>query len=239
MPADPSITARCFAIVPCAGTGSRAASPEPKQYVALAGEPMVMHTLRALQGVARLETVLVAVAAGDDAFASRLSLPSGGRFVVSPCGGATRADTVAAGLEALRAQGANDADWVLVHDAARCLVQPAWIDRLIDACVDDPVGGLLAVPVADTLKRESAGRVSTTLMRDAVWQAQTPQMFRLGVLAQALSAAAAGATVTDEAGAIERLGLEPKLVVGSPENIKVTHRADFGLAEAILKGRRA
>ena len=209
-----------------------------KQYVALDGEPMVMHTLRALQDVARLETILVAVAADDDTFAARLSLPSDGRFVVSPCGGATRADTVAAGLDGLRAHGANDTDWVLVHDAARCLVRPDWIDRLIDACLDDAVGGLLAVPVADTLKRESAGRVATTLPREAVWQAQTPQMFRLGVLAQALRAAAGGA-VTDEAGAIERLGLEPKLVAGSPENIKVTHPADFSLAEAILKARRA
>ena len=209
-----------------------------KQYVAIAGEPMVAHTLRALHGVRRLGTVLVALAADDAAFDARVTLPSPGRFVVARCGGASRSDTVAAGLVRLREHGASDPDWVLVHDAARCLVLAEWVDRLIDACFDDAVGGLLAVPVADTLKRENGGRVGGTVARDALWQAQTPQMFRLGLLEAAL-AEAAGRTSTDEAGAVERMGHAPRLVIGSPENLKVTHPADFTLAEAILRGRRA
>lgn len=209
-----------------------------KQYVALAGEPMVAHTLRALQEVPRLDMVLVAIAPGDDSFEAHVKLPSPGGFVVARCGGASRAETVASGLAELRKYGAADRDWVLVHDAARCLVRPEWIDRLIDACIDDEVGGLLAVPVTDTLKREREGRVAATVSRDLLWQAQTPQMFRLGLLSQAL-ADAAGRTSTDEAGAVERLGLAPKLVAGSPENLKVTHPADFASAEVILMGRRA
>ncbi len=227
---------RCFALVPCAGSGTRAGSPVPKQYVEVDGAPMVSHTLAALAGVARLRRVLVALAPGDEEFERRVDLPAGKRFAVSRCGGASRAETVAAGLARLVELGARADDWVLVHDAARCLVRADWIDRLIDVCADDPVGGLLAMPVADTLKRESGGRVTATLSRDGVWQAQTPQMFRLGLLANALESA--GPDATDEASAIEWQGLSPRLVPGSSENFKITQPEDFALAEAVLRSRR-
>jgi 2-C-methyl-D-erythritol 4-phosphate cytidylyltransferase len=133
------------------------------------------------------------------------------------------------------AHGATADDWVLVHDAARCLIRPEWVDELIDACAGDEVGGLLALPVPDTLKEERDGRVSSTVDRARKWQAQTPQMFRIGLLRQALEGA--GAQVTDEASAIEARGLSPKLVTGSLENFKVTYANDFDLAERLLRTR--
>ena len=209
---------------------------EAKQYVALLGVPMVAHTLAALAGVARLERIVVVVAPDDTGFERRVPLPDL-RFAVARCGGAHRAASVAAGLAELARGGADAVDWVLVHDAARCLVRAAWVDALIDACRGDDVGGLLACPVADTLKREEGGRAAATIRRDRLWQAQTPQMFRLGVLAEAL--AKAGDGVTDEAGAIEAIGLAPRLVAAPAENFKVTHAADFEVAAAILQARRA
>ena len=139
------------------------------------------------------------------------------------------------GLDALLALGARPHDWALVHDAARCLVRPEWVDALIDACLDDAVGGLLALPLADTLKSERNGRVESTIDRRAKWQAQTPQMFRIGMLCEALDHA--GANVTDEASAIEALGHAPKLVACSMENFKVTWPADFDLADRLLRTR--
>lgn len=236
MPPVPPSALRCFALVPCAGTGTRAGSRIAKQYIALAGASMVAHTLVALTRVERIELVVVAIAPDDDEFEQRVELPSSARFAVTRCGGATRAETVAAGLAELTQRGALADDWVLVHDAARCLVRAEWIDRLIDVCANDAVGGLLAIPVNDTLKREAAGRVAATLPRAGIWQAQTPQMFRLGLLVDAL--ARAGANVTDEASAVEAIGLAPRLVPGSPENLKVTRPEDFALAEAILRARR-
>ncbi|MDE2567081.1 MAG: 2-C-methyl-D-erythritol 4-phosphate cytidylyltransferase, partial [Burkholderiales bacterium] len=160
------------------------------------------------------------------------------RAWVARCGGATRADSVARGLQALRERGAGDADWVLVHDAARCLLRPAWVERLIQACLGDAVGGLLALPLADTLKQAKGDRVAATLDRQGKWLAQTPQMFRLGLLQHALAqAAAAGVAVTDEAGAIEQLGLAPKLVPGDIENLKLTWPADLELAARLLQTR--
>jgi len=139
----------------------------------------------------------------------------------------------------LRGRGVTDQDWVLVHDAARCLLQPAWVDRLIDACLADEVGGLLALPLPDTLKAASGGRVAQTLQRVDKWLAQTPQMFRLGPLQKALSHAAAMAVdVTDEASAVEALGLRPLLVPGAAENFKLTWPADFELAARLLETRR-
>jgi 2-C-methyl-D-erythritol 4-phosphate cytidylyltransferase len=142
---------------------------------------------------------------------------------------------VANGLAELLRRGAKNDDWVLVHDAARCLVQPAWIDALIDACVNDAVGGLLALPLADTLKAEAAGRVTATVDRAHKWQAQTPQMFRIGLLREAL--ARAGDAVTDEASAVEALGHAPLLVPGALENFKITWPGDFALAERLLRTR--
>jgi 2-C-methyl-D-erythritol 4-phosphate cytidylyltransferase len=221
-----------YALVPCAGVGERAGSTGPKQYTWLGGEPMVRHTLNALTGVARLRQTLVVLSPHDTLFEQHV--PAYGGWVAR-VGGDTRAATVANGLDELLRLGAQPNDWVLVHDAARCLVQPAWIDALIDACRDDAVGGLLALPLADTLKAETAGRVSATVDRAGKWQAQTPQMFRIGLLCEAL--AHAGAGVTDEASAVEALGHAPLLVASPMENFKITWPADFALAERLLRTR--
>jgi 2-C-methyl-D-erythritol 4-phosphate cytidylyltransferase/2-C-methyl-D-erythritol 4-phosphate cytidylyltransferase/2-C-methyl-D-erythritol 2,4-cyclodiphosphate synthase len=151
-------------------------------------------------------------------------------------GGASRAASVAHGLQELQRLGAQPQDWVLVHDAARCLLRPEWVDALIDACLNDPVGGLLALPVADTLKRaDPANRVATTVDRRALWQAQTPQMFRLGPLQAALAQPHEG--MTDEASAMEAAGHAPRLVPGAFENFKITYPSDFALAATLLKAR--
>ena len=223
---------RYFALIPCAGHGSRAGTTGPKQYERVAGQPLVWHTLSAFAGVKRIARTLVVVAPGDGFFERN---PSTSALVV-PCGGPTRAASVANGLGELRRVGAVDSDWVLVHDAARCLITPELIDRLIDACKDDEVGGLLAHPLADTLKLGENGRVVATINRGDKWQAQTPQMFRLGMLRQALEAAGAG--ITDESSAIEAMGLRPKLVEAGGQNFKVTYPEDFAMAEAVLRGRR-
>ena len=233
---QPPTDARYYALVPCAGTGSRAGSAEPKQYRPLLGRAMVAHTLEALLAVPRLAAVLVVLSPGDARFGAVASAFDAGRLWAVEAGGETRALTVQGGLAALQARGARDGDWVLVHDAARCLVEPAWVDRLIDACRDDAVGGLLALPVADTLKQASAdARVAATLPRADKWAAQTPQMFRLGALRDALQAA--GGAVTDEASALEHRGAAPKLVPGDPANLKVTWPGDFAIAEALLARR--
>ncbi len=235
MPPDPHSSVRLHALVPCAGSGVRAGSAGAKQYVEIAGRPLVAHTLAALAGVSRLSHILVVLAPDDTRFATLRDIPRDPRLSVARCGGATRAASVANGLSELIRLGAEPTDWVLVHDAARCLVRAGSIDTLIDACLDDPVGGLLAVRAADTLKEASGGRVAATLSRERIWQAQTPQMFRLGMLGEALARAG---DVTDESSAIEALGLAPRLVEGSPENIKVTHPSDFAIAAALLEGAR-
>ncbi|HRI17427.1 MAG TPA: 2-C-methyl-D-erythritol 4-phosphate cytidylyltransferase [Burkholderiaceae bacterium] len=223
---------RCYALVPCAGTGARSGLALPKQYVRLAGRPLVGHTLAALAAVPRLAAILVVLAPDDERFETCFSGPLPARCRPVRCGGPTRAATVTAGLEALAASGAREHDWVLVHDAARCLLRPAWVERLMDACLGDAVGGLLALPLADTLKQEREGRVAATLDRGGKWAAQTPQMFRLGPLRAAL--AAAGPDVTDESSAVEAQGLAPRLVTGDVANFKVTWPADFVLAERLL-----
>ena len=222
---------RFFALIPCAGHGSRAGTSGPKQYEPIAGKPMVMHTLAAFAAVKRIARTLVVVTQGDGFF-SRNFAP----VTAAPCGGETRAISVANGLHELRKLGADSGDWVLVHDAARCLITPEQIDALIDACVDDDVGGLLAQKLTDTLKTDKGGRVEQTLSRDDKWLAQTPQMFRIGRLLEALEQA--NDAVTDEAGAMEAVGQRPLLVAGGSQNFKVTYPDDFALAEAVLKGRQ-
>jgi 2-C-methyl-D-erythritol 4-phosphate cytidylyltransferase len=192
--------------------------------------------------VPALASVTVVVAP-DQAVDERLSAP----VRVLAVGGATRAESVFNGLAALLAQGVDADDWVLVHDAARCLVTPAQIQALMTACLGDNVGGLLALPLPDTLKVSSGRpddglvRIRQTLERADKWLAQTPQMFRLGLLHRALQQAAASgfAGVTDEASAIEALGLAPLLVPGSAQNVKVTYPEDLALAEAVLLYRQA
>lgn len=219
---------RLWGLIPCAGNGSRSGAVGPKQYQVVAGQPMVLHTLSAFAAVERLAATLVVVSAGDDFFQGRNQM-------VAPCGGATRAQSVGNGLQALLEQGAAPMDWVLVHDAARCLITPEQINALIDACQGDAVGGLLALPLPDTLKAAKDGRVSATLERADKWLAQTPQMFRLGALQVALQAA--GDAVTDESSAMEFAGLRPLLVTGSAQNFKVTYPQDFALAQSVLQSR--
>jgi 2-C-methyl-D-erythritol 4-phosphate cytidylyltransferase len=170
----------------------------------------------------------VVVSAGDGFFDNQ-------PVQVAACGGATRAQSVANGLAALLQRGALPDDWVLVHDAARCLITSAQINALIDACAADAVGGLLALPLPDTLKAAKDGRVAGTLERSDKWLAQTPQMFRIGALQFALQAA--GDAVTDESSAIEFVGQSPLLVEGSAQNFKVTYPQDFALAHSVLLSR--
>ena len=234
-------TAKLWALIPCGGSGLRAQSDIPKQYRVVAGKPMVMHTLAAFAAVQRLTGVMVVVAKEDDQLSTILKNT---HFLIAAQAGNTRASTVFKGLNSLLEHDATTSDWVLVHDAARCLITPEQINALIDACKDDAVGGLLALPLPDTLKSEQSGRVAETLGRSDKWLAQTPQMFRIGALLDALTTAGdlsdpANAIITDESSAIERMGLQPKLVRGSAQNFKVTYPEDFALAEAVLMQRQS
>jgi len=227
---DSNTSPRFYALVPCAGTGSRAGTQGPKQYERIAGQPLVWHTLAAFAAVKRIARTLVVVAPGDGFFERNPT-----SALVVACGGATRAQSVQNGLYELRRVGATEQDWVLVHDAARCLVTPELIDKLIDSVGEDSVGGLLGHKLPDTIKREVDGRAAETIERDDKWLAQTPQMFRIGMLMQALERA--GNQVTDEAAAIESIGGKPMLVEGGAQNFKVTYPEDFAAAEVVLKGR--
>jgi 2-C-methyl-D-erythritol 4-phosphate cytidylyltransferase len=193
------------------------------------------YAARALAGDARIDTVFVVLAAGDERFSRCDWSALGERVAPLFCGGPTRAVSVYNGLVALGSVLDLD-DWVLVHDAARPCLAAADLARLIDALRDDEVGGLLAAPVADTLKRsDEAGRVLATESRERLWRAQTPQMFRYGALVCALANAG---EVTDESAAIESLGLRPRLVAGSSGNLKVTYADDLALATTLLGDRR-
>lgn len=224
-----------YALVPAAGGGARMGADCPKQYLPLAGQPLLRHTLETLCAVPEIARVFV-VLAPDDAYWLDYDWSAlAGRIDVLTCGGATRAASVTNGLRALRDRLA-DSDWVMVHDAARVCLTPAHVAKLIGEVGNDPVGGLLAVPVADTLKRAyDDARVAATVPREGLWQAQTPQMFRFGLLLEALEFAPA---VTDEASAIEALGLHPKLVAADATNLKVTYPLDLKLAEWILANRK-
>lgn len=236
-PTDEAAPPRYYALVPAAGTGSRAGLAVPKQYHTLAGRRVIDHTLAALAAVPELAGVAVVLAPNDTT-----AVGEGGRIRVWRVGGATRAESVLNGLTALHSAGARAQDWVLVHDAARCLLHRADVQALIDACRDDPVGGLLAVPLADTLKQVDAeARVLTTVPREDKWLAQTPQMFRFGVLQPALQAhqSSGFAGITDEASAVEALGLRPRVVRGRARNLKLTFAEDFAMAETWLSEQAA
>lgn len=206
----------------------------PKQYLPLAGRPLIRHALATLCAVPAIKRVYVVLAPDDTYWPEAEFSDLGAKLRVLRCGGATRAESVANGLAAMATDVAGD-DWVLVHDAARACLTVEHVDALIRTVGDDATGGILAVPVADTLKRESGGRIEATVSREKLWQAQTPQMFRHGVLSKALAVAPA---VTDEASAIEALGLKPKLVAADATNLKVTYPLDLHLAEWILANRK-
>jgi 2-C-methyl-D-erythritol 4-phosphate cytidylyltransferase len=226
---------RYFALIPAGGSGSRFGTDGPKQYAPLCGEPLLLHSLRAMAEGTPMTRTYVGISQQDRLYAKLIG--DHDRVTVLQCGGATRAETVKNGLELMRGE-AHERDWVLVHDAARPCLAPAELRKLLLEVGDDATGGLLAVPVADTLKRaDAARRITGTPSREGLWQAQTPQMFRYGLLLEALRHDGA-AEATDEAQAIERLGAAPLLVEGSRSNIKVTYASDLPLAEAILKARR-
>ncbi len=233
------VDARYFGLIPAAGSGKRLgtlAPPRPdtvpKQYLSLAGAPMLMHAVRALLAAPEVEIVFIVLAPDDRHFQTHDWSLFGSRVAPLYCGGAPRRDSVLNGLVASAATMEPE-DWVLVHDAARPCLGAADLRRLIADAGRDEVGGILGVRVADTLKRADAHRRSVaTVPREGLWQAQTPQMFRQGLLLRALGAAP---EATDEAGAVEALGLNPQLVEGSARNMKVTYSGDLRLAEALIE----
>ena len=222
---------RFIALIPAAGIGARAGTPVPKQYAPIHGKPMLMHTIDAFARCRLIGAIHVVISPQDNWLESL----GGGGFSAHTqfhrCGGPSRAQSV---LNGLKAVGADAADWILVHDAARPFITPAMIESLIEQLRNDPVGGLLALPVADTVKRADAeGRVQETLSRDGLWLAQTPQMFRYAALRDDLETFP---DVTDEASAMERSGLRPRLVRGHARNVKVTHAEDFLLTQYLVHG---
>ena len=221
---------RFHALIPAAGSGSRMGQALPKQYLDLLGQPLLWHTLQVFERHPEIASIHVVVAPDDTAW-TRHDWSGCHKLRLHRAGGSTRAQSVLAGL---RVMDVAEDDWVLVHDAARPCLSLTALNRLMTTLRDDAVGGILAIPVADTLKRAGeGGRIAATVARTGLWAAQTPQMFRRGVLMQAL--AQAGAEVTDEASAIEALGLAPLLVEGDPANFKVTHPADLPLAARYLE----
>lgn len=241
MPSQPNMNPpRYFALIPAAGVGSRMGSSCPKQYALIAGKPMLLHVLDTFAASHKITHTFVVVSA-DDAYIKTMMSDAphlAERVTVVYNGGPMRRTSVFNGLRAIRDQAADD-DWVLVHDAARPCITAGLLDRLFDELRDDPVGGLLAVPVADTLKRADADqRVAQTESRDSLWQAQTPQMFRYGLLKRALQALGTDKP-TDEAQAIEHLGFAPKLVLSDRNNLKVTFPEDLEMAHMILQARSA
>jgi 2-C-methyl-D-erythritol 4-phosphate cytidylyltransferase len=209
-------------------------SEQPKQYLSLLGQPLIRHTLAALCASPVIDRVYVVLSVGDQEWDRHDWTSFGNRLVPLFCGGASRADSVLNGLRAI-ADDTSESDWVLVHDAARPCLAPWHIENLVRELIHDEVGGILAVPVADTLKQADGHQhIAATVPRDGLWQAQTPQMFRYVMLKRALESAR---NVTDEASAIEAMGLRPRLVRGDPTNLKVTYPLDLHLAEWILQHR--
>lgn len=225
-----------YALIPAAGSGSRMGGSIEKQYLPLNSVPMIAHAMMVLAREPRIAKLFIVLSPTDKRWNNYAWQGWEERIEVLRCGGVTRAETVLNGLDAISKFCAAD-DWVLVHDAARPCLPDEMLAKLLDEVADDPVGGLLAVPVADTLKRAAAGsasvaRAEATVPRAGLWQAQTPQMFRHGMLVQALRAA--GSDMTDEASAIERLGLQPRLVESDSRNLKITYPQDLELASLIL-----
>ena len=224
-----------FALIPAAGSGARMGGELPKQYLPILGAPLIRHTLAALCAVSELDLVFVVLSPDDREWDRHDWSEFNGRIETLRCGGDTRAQSVANGLQAMQELAFPD-DWVLVHDAARACVTARHVRTLMAEVGDDAVGGILAIPVADTLKRSADdGRIAATVARESLWQAQTPQMFRHGLLLRALKAHGG---VTDEAGAVEALGFHPRLVAADATNLKVTWPIDLQLAALILGQRK-
>jgi 2-C-methyl-D-erythritol 4-phosphate cytidylyltransferase len=230
---QPDVT-RHVALIPAAGVGARMAAGSPKQYLPIGAKPMLRHTVDAFLSSPLIAHTYVVVSADDPFIDAVLPDASDGasRVTVLRCGGATRMESIRNGLHAVRAALA-DTDHVLVHDAARPGLNAPLIERLITETGDHPAGGLLALPVVDTVKRRGDGGIAT-VDRANLWLAQTPQMFTYALLCRALDAATDPATITDDASAVEALGLAPRLVEGHPRNLKVTLPSDIRIAEMYL-----
>jgi len=225
-------TSRFWGIVPAAGVGKRMQSDRPKQYLELAGTPVIEHTLTRLLSTGIFEAIAVAVST-EDPYWPDLKISRHPAIVTTP-GGKERADSVLSGLNSLRDR-ATDEDWVLVHDAARPCITAEDMNKLIDHLTAEDVGGILALPSHDTLKHVRENRIAGTLDRSHVWRALTPQMFRYGLLKKALEAAQGNPAVTDEASALELAGFHPRIVEGRPDNIKITRPEDLALAQFYLE----
>ncbi|BAW80289.1 2-C-methyl-D-erythritol 4-phosphate cytidylyltransferase [Candidatus Nitrosoglobus terrae] len=225
-----------WAVVPAAGMGKRMESNIPKQYLPLAGKTVIEHTLISLSQYRYIQAIVIALSSEDSGWPEGISIDN--KKIIRVTGGEERCHSVANGLKYLMTLASPD-DWVLVHDAARPCLREEDLNRLIETLHDHPVGGLLALPVSDTLKRDNGKReVLETVNREGLWRAMTPQMFRLGKLYQALmEAIAASIYVTDEAHAMERAGYKPCLIAGHPDNIKITHPQDLIQAEVFLRQR--
>ena len=223
---------RFIALIPAAGVGERFGAGKPKQYVEIAGKTVLQHTLEIFLHHAEIDGVVVVLSPHDAFFPTLLH----DKLTVLRCGGATRAESVRNGLQALLEQGlADEADVILVHDAARCCLPQAALSRLLHEADERAEGGILAIPVADTLKRAaSTGQIKATVARASLWQAQTPQLFRAGLLQQALSVSDLS-VVTDEASAVEQLGIQPCLVLGDIRNLKLTLPQDEELVRLLLE----
>jgi 2-C-methyl-D-erythritol 4-phosphate cytidylyltransferase len=229
-------SSRHVALIPAAGVGARMNAVCPKQYLPVAGKPMLAHVLETFAASNRIDQVFLVVSRADgyvDEVMAALRRTTD-KITLVRNGGATRQESVLNGLIAMDGHVENS-DWILVHDAARPCLSEDLIEKLCNGLQDDPVGGLLALPIVDTLKREAPeNRVESTVSRDGLWAAQTPQMFRYELLRRALEQCS---QVTDEASAVEALGLQPKLIEGNARNFKITLPGDIALAECYLKDK--
>jgi 2-C-methyl-D-erythritol 4-phosphate cytidylyltransferase len=225
-------SANIWAVVPAAGVGKRMQSDKPKQYLELAGKTVIEQTLLRLLQANVFSAIAVAISP-DDSYWPKLAIAQQAAVMTAP-GGKERADSVLSALTTLR-EHASDHDWVLVHDAARPCITAEDIRLLINRLQDDPVGGILALSSHDTLKQVQADHITATLDRKHIYRALTPQMFRFGLLTEALQKSAGNPAVTDEASALELMGYQPKIVEGRPDNIKITRPEDLALAQFYLE----
>ncbi|MGZ4960191.1 MAG: 2-C-methyl-D-erythritol 4-phosphate cytidylyltransferase [Methylomonas sp.] len=223
---------QCWAVVPAAGVGKRMQADRPKQYLPLAGKTVIEHTLSRLLQSSAFQAVSVAISA-EDPYWPELEISRHPNVITAP-GGKERADSVLSALKALQGKAAED-DWVLVHDAARPCLTSADIHLQIETLKNDPVGGILALSSHDTLKHVEGDTITATVDRKHIWRALTPQMFRYGMLRDALQQTEGNPAITDEASALELLGSQPKIVEGRPDNIKITRPEDLALAQFYME----
>ncbi|PKD41651.1 2-C-methyl-D-erythritol 4-phosphate cytidylyltransferase [Methylomonas sp. Kb3] len=225
-------TPKCWAVVPAAGVGKRMQADRPKQYLPLAGKTVIEHTLDRLLQSGAFQAVAVAISI-EDPYWPELDVSKHPQVITAP-GGKERADSVLSALKSLQGQAAED-DWVLVHDAARPCLTASDIHLQIDTLKDDAVGGILALSSHDTLKNVDGDTITATVDRKHIWRALTPQMFKYGMLRDALQQTEGNPAITDEASALELLGFQPKIVEGRPDNIKITRPEDLALAQFYME----